>query len=65
MLILTRRDQEIIMIGDDIKIQMLGTTRAGQHKIGIIAPRNLSVDRYEIYMRKKHQKSQEEKESEL
>ncbi|MNF50038.1 Carbon storage regulator [compost metagenome] len=50
MLILTRRVHETIMIGDDIKISVLGVTGL-QVRIGIAAPKGLEVHREEIYNR--------------
>jgi len=50
MLILTRRVQESIIIGDDIKITICGIDR-GQVKLGIDAPKEVEVHREEIYHR--------------
>jgi len=50
MLILTRKVGEIIMIGEDIMVKVLGV-RSGQVKIGIEAPRALPVHRHEIFER--------------
>jgi carbon storage regulator len=50
MLILTRKVGEVIMIGDDIVVKVLGV-RSGQVKIGIEAPRELPVHRHEIFER--------------
>ena len=50
MLILTRKVGEIIMIGEDIAVKVLGV-RSGQVKIGIEAPRELPVHRHEIFER--------------
>ncbi|MCK4870911.1 MAG: carbon storage regulator CsrA [Gammaproteobacteria bacterium] len=50
MLVLTVRLNESIVINDDIKISMLGVSH-NQVKIGIDAPKNISVHRQEIYMR--------------
>ena len=50
MLILTRRSGETLMIGDDVKITILGI-RGGQVRIGIDAPRERPVHREEIYNR--------------
>lgn len=48
MLVFTRRQDETIMIGDSIEIRVL---RAGRHgvRLGIIAPKNVSVHRLEVY----------------
>jgi carbon storage regulator len=48
MLVLTRKLDESIRIGDDIIIQIL-SARHGQIRLGITAPRDISVHREEIY----------------
>lgn len=50
MLILTRRTGETIMIGDNIKITMLGI-KGNQARIGIDAPKDVAVHREEVYYR--------------
>lgn len=50
MLILTRKTDESINIGDDIRVVILSVGR-GQVKIGFEAPKNLSIHRSEIYQR--------------
>lgn len=50
MLILTRKISESIRIGDDITIKVIELDN--RHvKLGIDAPRNISVNREEIYER--------------
>lgn len=44
MLILTRRVAETVMIGDDVKITVLGV-KGNQVRIGIEAPRHVPVPR--------------------
>jgi len=46
MLILTRKKGEAIAIGDNIQIQVLDV-KGGQVRIGIDAPRKVSVNREE------------------
>ncbi len=61
MLILTRRPQEAIIIGDDVTIRVL-SIRGNQVRIGIDAPKSVDVDREEIYhLRKNKTKNQQEK----
>jgi carbon storage regulator len=48
MLVLTRRTGESILIGDDITITVLELSR-DQVRIGIRAPRSVSVHREEVY----------------
>jgi len=55
MLVLTRRRDEVIMIGDDIEIMVVDVDH-GQVRIGITAPPRLSVYRKEIYDKVKQEK---------
>ncbi len=48
MLILTRRLQETLNIGDDIEVTVLGI-RGNQVRLGVKAPRDVAVHREEIY----------------
>lgn len=55
MLILSRRAGEELRIGDDIVITIL-SIKGQQVRIGITAPRNIQVDRAEIFLRKQAEK---------
>ncbi|NBI12304.1 carbon storage regulator CsrA [[Haemophilus] felis] len=59
MLILTRKAGESLLIGDDISITVL-SVRGNQVKIGINAPKDVSVHREEIYQRIKQHISEED-----
>lgn len=49
MLVLTRREDESIMIGDDIEVKVLNI-KENQVKLGIVAPRAVAVHRREVYL---------------
>jgi len=57
MLILSRRTSEAIMIGDDIRITVMGREN-GQIRIGIEAAREIPVHREEVYLRIKREREQ-------
>jgi len=50
MLILTRKTGETITVGDNIQIQVL-SVKGGQVRIGIDAPREILVNREEVFER--------------
>ena len=50
MLVLSRRADESLYVGDDIKITVLDI-RGGQVRIGITAPDDIKVHREEVYLR--------------
>ena len=54
MLILTRRVGETLCIDDDVTVTVLGV-KGNQIRIGINAPKEVSVDREEIYLRKQNE----------
>lgn len=49
MLVLTRKENESIMIGDTIEVKVL-EVKENQVRIGVVAPREITVHRMEIYM---------------
>ena len=50
MLVLSRKAEESMFIGDDIKITVLDI-RGGQVRIGITAPQEVKIHREEVYQR--------------
>lgn len=48
MLVLTRRPDESIVIGDDILIKVI-SMEDGKVKLGVSAPRDVSIHRLEVY----------------
>lgn len=56
MLILTRRVGETLMVGDEITVTVLGV-KGNQVRLGVNAPRDVSVHREEIYQRIQQEKT--------
>lgn len=54
MLILTRRIGETVMIGDDVTVTVL-RVKGNQVRLGMNAPKTVSVQREEIFNRIKHE----------
>ena len=64
MLVLSRQKDESIIIGDDVEITIVDV-RGDKVRLGINAPRSISVHRKEVYeaiQREKEQKSKEDAE---
>jgi carbon storage regulator len=62
MLVLSRRLGETLIIGDDIKITVLGIS-GNQVRLGIAAPKDVSVHREEVYQRIQNELGQPNSES--
>lgn len=55
MLILTRRVGEVVMIGDNTSVTVLGV-KGNQVRIGVNAPKDVIVDREEVRQRRDAEK---------
>ncbi len=49
MLVLTRRENEEIVIGNNIRITIVEIQRGGKVRLGITAPKDVPVHREEVY----------------
>jgi carbon storage regulator len=61
MLVLSRKKDESIMIGDDVEITIVDV-RGDKVRLGITAPRSISVHRREIYDAIQQEKNQKDSE---
>jgi len=55
MLILTRRPEESLHIGNDVVVTVLGI-KGNQVRLGIRAPTDIVIDRDEIHLRKQRER---------
>ena len=60
MLILTRKVNETLMVGDDVSVTVLAI-KGGQIRIGINAPRDVGVHRQEVYEKIMQERKEVEK----
>ena len=58
MLILTRRVGETLMIGDNVSVTVL-RVKGNQVRLGVNAPKDVSVHREEIYEKIRHEDIEE------
>lgn len=61
MLILSRKIGETLMIGDNVTVTVM-ENKGGQVKLGINAPKNVKIDREEIFLEIAAESSQKNKE---
>jgi carbon storage regulator len=57
MLILTRRVGEAVMIGEEVTVTVLGV-KGNQVRVGVNAPKSISVHREEIFERIKNEQQE-------
>jgi carbon storage regulator len=62
MLVLTRKSNQSIMIGDDIEVSVLAIM-GEKVRIGIQAPRDVPVFRKEVYLEIKEERASEAKDA--
>ncbi len=63
MLVLSRQKDESIIIGDDIEITIVDV-RGDKVRLGITAPKSISVHRREVYEAIQREKKQEQEKQE-
>ena len=63
MLILTRRVGETVMIGEDVSVTVL-RVKGSQVRLGVNAPKNVSVQREEIFERMRLESDDENRHAE-
>ncbi len=56
MLVLSRKSEEAILIGDDIKVTVL-SVEGDRVRIGIDAPREMRIYRYELKLQPAHRQA--------
>jgi len=59
MLVLTRKTNQSIMIGDDVEVTVLAVSR-DKIRLGITAPRDIPVFRKEVYLSIKGEETNED-----
>jgi carbon storage regulator len=59
MLVLTRKTNQSIMIGDDVEVTVLAVSR-DKIRLGITAPRDVPVFRKEVYLSIKEEEMSED-----
>jgi len=60
MLVLSRQKDESIIIGDDVEVTIVDV-RGDKVRLGITAPRNISVHRREVYEAIQREKNEKKK----
>ena len=60
MLVLSRQKEESIIIGDDVEIKIVDV-RGDKVRLGITAPRSVSVHRKEVYEAIQKEKNEKDK----
>jgi carbon storage regulator len=56
MLMLTRRPGERLMIGNNVVVQIM-EIKGNQVRVGVEAPKDIDVDREEIFMKKQNDRN--------